>query len=140
MGGLLAGIGKVAMGAAKAFAGAAGGGGGGGEEGGGGGGDVGGVLKGVGDLVTGIIGAAKGGGEAKEAEGGGEAKAAAKAEAPKDPIAQLKAMLDKAKSPEEVDALVAKVAGKLGEADPKIMQAVGQLAQEKRLDLIAEGI
>lgn len=136
MGGLLAGIGKAAMGAIGAFAG--GGGGGGGEGGGGGGGEI---LKGVGELVTGIIGAVKGGGEAKEAapaEGGG---AQAKAAAPKDPLAQLKAMLDKARTPDEVDGIVQKIAEKLGaNADPKIAQAVAAAAQEKRLDLAAEGI
>lgn len=135
MGGLLAGIGKAAMGAIGAFAGGGGGGGEGGE-GGGGGGEI---LKGVGDLVTGIIGAVKGGGEAaKEAA---PAKGEAAAAPPKDPLAQLKAMLDKARTPDEVDGIVQKIAEKLGaNADPKIAQAVAAAAQEKRIDLAAEGI
>lgn len=131
-GGALAGIGKAIAGGvgklAGAAAGAAGGGGGGGGEG------AGGILQGVGELVTGIIGAAKGGGEAQAAEGGGEAKAK------QDPLEQLKAKLDTAKSPEEVDKLVAKIKEKLGKADPQVAQAVEKLAQEAKLNIAAEGI
>jgi hypothetical protein len=130
MGGLLAGIGKAIMGGIGQMAG-----GGGGGEGGGGGGEI---LKGVGDLVTGIIDATKGGGGAGEAK---EAAPAAAAPEKKDPLAQLQAALDKAKTPEEVDALVAKLGEKLGKnGDPKIQQAVAMMAKEKRLELAAATI